>query len=419
MGDFIEDLTLWTDDIIDCVRASAVLDFNVTRGTISLEYSGTGAPSPMYSCTIQLTAPSTKVLHVNILELAGPCMCRTFHMSIYDGVSHVSQSGFRLLFSFHNHTALPEMLPDGKWNCSVPYFADFQQHFRDEDFCVFPPCDVIAEFSCGNLQCPGDGYCLPVYVRCKRRVRTCPGKEDEAACDSYTCPGFYRCRASRICLHPEHVCDGVSQCPQRDDELVCGLDCPENCTCYGLAFYCQRRFPAHEHQGLRYLDARGSGMNLEDFVDNRMLIYLSLADCGLEQLHAVDLPNMHSLDLSYNGISMINVDDLGEHFLVHPGQQHVHRCDVSTSKSKDLTIARRLFTVVMSDFLCWFPIGLLGLLASNGVAVPGEVNVVMAIIVLPLNSALNPFLYTVNAVMERRRQTKENAGSNDFLRHRN
>ena len=36
--------------------------------------------------------------------------------------------GFRLLFSFHNDSALPEQLPDGKWNCSVPFWPDFKQH---------------------------------------------------------------------------------------------------------------------------------------------------------------------------------------------------------------------------------------------------------------------------------------------------
>ena len=80
---------------------------------------------------------------------------------------------------------------------------------------------------------------------------------------------------------------------------------------------------------------------------------------------------------------------------------------VAKRKTKDLTIARRLLTVATSDFLCWFPIGLLGLLASRGVAIPGEVNVAMAVIVLPLNSALNPFLYTLNLIQERRRKAKE------------
>jgi hypothetical protein len=76
----------------------------------------------------------------------------------------------------------------------------------------------------------------------------------------------------------------------------------------------------------------------------------------------------------------------------------------STTKLKDVTIARSHITVAMSDFLCWFPKGLLGLLAWRGVPIPREVNVVMAVLALPLNSALNPFLYTLNVIMERRRR---------------
>ena len=76
-------------------------------------------------------------------------------------------------------------------------------------------------------------------------------------------------------------------------------------------------------------------------------------------------------------------------------------------QSRDVAIARTLATIVLTDFLCWFPIGLLGLLASVGVPIPDEVNVGIAIFVLPLNSALNPFLYTLNMQMERRRRATE------------
>ena len=79
----------------------------------------------------------------------------------------------------------------------------------------------------------------------------------------------------------------------------------------------------------------------------------------------------------------------------------------SSQTSKDLMIASRLATVAASDFLCWFPVGLLGVLASSGVTIPGEVNVAMAIFVLPLNSALNPFLYAFIVIMERRRLEAE------------
>ena len=70
--------------------------------------------------------------------------------------------------------------------------------------------------------------------------------------------------------------------------------------------------------------------------------------------------------------------------------------------SSEARVARRLITMAVSDFLCWFPIGLLGLLSSQGIPVPGEVNVGVAIFVLPLNSALNSCLYTLNLAIERR-----------------
>ncbi|KAL8582326.1 hypothetical protein ACOMHN_037083 [Nucella lapillus] len=107
-----------------------------------------------------------------------------------------------------------------------------------------------------HFQCPGEGYCLPVYVRCNR-VNDCPGKEDEKNCDHYTCPGFYRCRHSKICLHRQHLCDGVFQCPQHDDEWLCNVTCPDTCHCYGHAFICTGSFTTDTYPELRYVDASG------------------------------------------------------------------------------------------------------------------------------------------------------------------
>ena len=76
------------------------------------------------------------------------------------------------------------------------------------------------------------------------------------------------------------------------------------------------------------------------------------------------------------------------------------------SKPMDMKLAQRLVSIVATDFLCWFPVGLLGLLAWQGMAVPGEVNVAVVTFVMPLNSALNPFLYTLNIVLEKRREKK-------------
>ena len=70
-------------------------------------------------------------------------------------------------------------------------------------------------------------------------------------------------------------------------------------------------------------------------------------------------------------------------------------------------MARRLITIAVSDFLCWFPMGVLGVLSFNDVVIPDELNVAVAIFILPINSAFNPFLYTLNILIEKRQKAKE------------
>ena len=138
----------------------------------------------------------------------------------------------------------------------------------------------------------------------------CPEHEDEAECDGYACPGFYRCRTSTVCVHPDLVCDGVHHCPQFDDELFCDFTCPDECRCYGLAFTCVEAFPASGYPQVRFLAARGSGMTARHLASNTMLIHLSLAKCSLATMPDVDFPNLHSLDLSDNDIGVVRGSQL-------------------------------------------------------------------------------------------------------------
>ena len=166
-----------------------------------------------------------------------------------------------------------------------------------------------------DFQCVGIELCLSYEMRCND-VFDCPGREDEADCDNYKCPGFYRCRDSKICLHPVSVCDekSIAQCPLGDDELLCDTaPCPENCTCYGLAVYCEHGFPAGGLTQLRFLEARGSsGLALADVVSNTLLVHLGLGNCGLELLDNSSFPNVRSLDISQNFLT-----GLGHRFFHH------------------------------------------------------------------------------------------------------
>ena len=46
----------------------------------------------------------------------------------------------------------------------------------------------------------------------------------------------------------------------------------------------------------------------------------------------------------------------------------------------------------------WFLLSL-GMLALSGTEISGDIYAWMAVLVLPINSALNPFLYTLSAIL--------------------
>ncbi|XP_051719039.1 relaxin receptor 2b isoform X1 [Ctenopharyngodon idella] len=62
---------------------------------------------------------------------------------------------------------------------------------------------------------------------------------------------------------------------------------------------------------------------------------------------------------------------------------------------KDVAMAHRFFFIVFSDALCWIPIFLVKILSLLEVEIPGTITSWVVIFILPINSALNPILYTL------------------------
>uniref|UniRef100_A0A673IUM8 Relaxin family peptide receptor 2b n=1 Tax=Sinocyclocheilus rhinocerous TaxID=307959 RepID=A0A673IUM8_9TELE len=62
---------------------------------------------------------------------------------------------------------------------------------------------------------------------------------------------------------------------------------------------------------------------------------------------------------------------------------------------RDVAMAHRFFFIVFSDALCWIPIFLVKILSLLEVEIPGTITSWVVIFVLPINSALNPILYTL------------------------
>ena len=61
---------------------------------------------------------------------------------------------------------------------------------------------------------------------------------------------------------------------------------------------------------MRFLHAEKSLMTPADVSNNRLLIYLSLAHCGLQQLVVPPLPNLRVLDVGWNRLTSVEGDAL-------------------------------------------------------------------------------------------------------------
>ncbi|CAB1352750.1 unnamed protein product, partial [Coregonus sp. 'balchen'] len=65
--------------------------------------------------------------------------------------------------------------------------------------------------------------------------------------------------------------------------------------------------------------------------------------------------------------------------------------------NKEVSIAKRFFFIVFTDAMCWTPIFILKILSLLRVEIAGTIVLWVVIFILPINSALNPILYTITA----------------------
>ena len=98
-------------------------------------------------------------------------------------------------------------------------------------------------FECNMLfKCPSS-HCIPWGYVCDSKW-DCPGGLDELkhVCGSQRkCHNMYKCTQSQICIHLNDICNGIADCPYKEDEQYCSLNqiiCPLNCQCLTFAIQC-------------------------------------------------------------------------------------------------------------------------------------------------------------------------------------
>ncbi|CAG5131361.1 unnamed protein product [Candidula unifasciata] len=100
--------------------------------------------------------------------------------------------------------------------------------------------------------------------------------------------------------------------------------------------------------------------------------------------------------------------------LIALGQMSVYRTMAAASKAQrdlceipnirqqqDFAVARNLCLVAMSNFACWFPIAVMGFVSLSGFEIGLSAFAWSTVLIMPINAALNPLLYTVPAVLRK------------------
>ncbi|XP_014646747.1 PREDICTED: LOW QUALITY PROTEIN: relaxin receptor 2 [Ceratotherium simum simum] len=69
--------------------------------------------------------------------------------------------------------------------------------------------------------------------------------------------------------------------------------------------------------------------------------------------------------------------------------------EVRNHIGREVAVANRFFFIVFSDAICWIPVFVVKILSLFPVEIPGTITSWIVIFFLPVNSALNPILYTL------------------------
>ena len=67
-------------------------------------------------------------------------------------------------------------------------------------------------------------------------------------------------------------------------------------------------------------------------------------------------------------------------------------------RKANLNLVKHTLLIVLTNFLCWAPLAVFILFSYNGITPSSDVAVWIAILVLPINSAANPVIYTFSAM---------------------
>ena len=166
--------------------------------------------------------------------------------------------------------------------------------------CYFINC--TRHFKCRN------NYCVPLSLVCNGELDCSSGEDEEGCGDGVVCRGLLQCSTSRVCVHPDNICDGIPDCINDDDEILCNSACPDNCSCDGYITSCSASEYLelnNEHQARSLLlSSISNDSHIEIYC--KQLLNLNMSNNRLKVLKKTwysNLARLVLLDISQNQIT--------------------------------------------------------------------------------------------------------------------
>nr|XP_039255128.1 G-protein coupled receptor GRL101-like [Styela clava] len=90
------------------------------------------------------------------------------------------------------------------------------------------------------------------------------------------------------------------------------------------------------------------------------------------------------------------ISDLNSTFKVERRKTQEKNAAVSDKLKAERAIKmqKKITLIILTDFLCWMPVCVMGFLTVSGINIPYDAYVLVGWIIIPINSSLNPFLYS-------------------------
>ena len=144
--------------------------------------------------------------------------------------------------------------------------------------------------------------------------------------------------------------------------------------------------------------------------DRNVHFYGRSAVCLPFHLSAEKIPGWEysvSIFLCLNGFSFIFI--LVAYLFMYRTVTKASNAVRSTRTKQNSTIAIRMIFIILTDFLCWFPVIIISILSLTGhLNDPnGAAYAWIAVFVVPINSAINPLIYTLSTPLVREKFAKK------------